>query len=220
MTTSIYMDKPTGWIPSDDSTDNHTRTISDLVGDTGYLRTQTRVLVQASHQMNQSTESLHIEALVQMHLTLANDRAKEPLAELLEILSDLGFSWRDIARLSGVSVPALRKWRHGGTPTGSNRKRVAMVVAFCDIAWEQYLIDDVAGWLETPLHPDAPISGLDLIEKERFDLALRAASDRMDNPESILNEFEPNWQENYQSRVEIFTAPDGLLGLRLAGEAN
>ena len=37
------------------------------------------------------------------------------------------------------------------------------LVAFCDIVREQYLIDDVASWLEVPLIPQVPITGLDLL---------------------------------------------------------
>ena len=95
-----------------------------------------------------------------------------------------------------------------------------MVVAFCDIAMDEYLIADVAGWLETPLHPKAPLTGLDLIEKGRFDLALHAASDGIEDPESILNDVDPDWKERYASPVEAFVAPDGLPGLRLTEGAS
>ena len=154
-------------------------------------------------------------SLDQLHRTTGNELAKKPLNSLLEVLNSLGFSWQDIARISGVSVPALRKWRHGHSATGANRQRVAMVVAFCRIAEETYLIEDVAGWLETPLHPSAPITGLDLMAEQRFDLALELADTWMQDPESVLDRFEPGWKEKYASQVEVFVAPDGLPGLRL-----
>jgi hypothetical protein len=39
-------------------------------------------------------------------------------AEVLQQLADLGFAWRDIARLVKVSVPAIQKWRQGQGMSG------------------------------------------------------------------------------------------------------
>lgn len=36
------------------------------------------------------------------------------MASMLSDLAELGFAWRDIARLVKVSVPAVQKWRKGG----------------------------------------------------------------------------------------------------------
>lgn len=150
-----------------------------------------------------------------LHSQSERDLTEKPLLKLIERLNSLGFSWQDIARISGVSMPALRKWRHGHSPTGINRQRVAMVVAFCRIAKEKYLIEDVAGWLESPLHPSAPITGLDLVAEERCDLALELVSTGLQDPESVLDRFDPGWKDRYGSQVEVFAAPDGLPGLRL-----
>ena len=123
---------------------------------------------------------------------------------------------RDIARVVGVSTPALRKWRLGGTATGENRRRVATLVAFCDIAGSRFSISDVACWLEAPLDPQTPLTGLDLMAGGRFDLVLQLVRDRDPDPQAVLDEFEPNWRDRYSSPVEVFTGPDGLPGLRLA----
>ena len=219
MTTKLDVENPTG---ASYEIEAPTRTVSELVEQsselverTGHLKNLTRILVQDSNELHQSITDFHMVALLELHRKMANDLAKNSMATLLGKLSDLGFFWHDIARISGVSVPALRKWRHGKPATGANRKRVAMVVALCDISQENYHIDDVAGWLETPIHQRAPISGLDLIAKERFDLVLELASTRMQDPELILDRFEPEWREKYSSPVEVFIAPDGLPGLRL-----
>ena len=143
-------------------------------------------------------------------------RAREPLGGLLDHLSDLGFSWRCIARVLGISVPALRKWRLGGRATGENRRRLATVVAFCDVARSRCHVSDVAGWLETPLHADAPVTGADLVAENRFDLILRLARDQGSDPEAVLDDFEPDWRDRYSSPVEVFAGPDGMPGLRLA----
>ena len=158
----------------------------------------------------------HAETLDAELRTKAQERSKEVLEGLLDRLSDLGFSWRDIARVVGVSVPALRKWRLGGTATGENRHRVATLVAFCDIAGERFCISDVACWLEAPLDPQTPLTGLDLMAGGRFDVALRLARNRDPDPQAVLDEFEPDWRDRYSSPVEAFTGLDGLPGLRLA----
>lgn len=217
MNTRVGIDRPTGASIIDYEIEAPTQPVMDkeLVEKAGHLRNQTKIIVSYLTYLHQSAQGLHNQALINLHNTTANELAKKPIGDLLNRLNVLGFSWQDIARISGVSVPALRKWRHGNPATGANRQRVAMVLAFCQIAEEKYYIDDVAGWLETPLHPSAPITGLDLIAEGRFDLALELASTRMQDPELVLDQFEPGWKGKYESQVELFIAPDGLPGLRL-----
>ena len=216
MRTTNALDAPTGAsIRLYQGVEAPTRTISEAVEDTGYLRNLTGLLVDDSLDLHDSAEQLHSEAL-DVHLrTLANQRVREELSALLEELSGLGFSWRDIARTSRVSVPALRKWRQGAPATGENRKRVATMAAFCNIARDEYHIREVASWLETPIHPDAPITPMDMIVRDRWDLVLRLAGTHGEDPELMLEEFEPGWRKRYESSVEIFVGPDGLPGARL-----
>lgn len=216
MTTTNAFDTPTGAsVRLYQGVEAPTRTIREAVEGVGYLRNQTGLLVDDSLDLHRSVEQLNSEAL-DVHLrTLANRRVREELSALLEELSDLGFSWRDIARTSRVSVPALRKWRQGAPATGENRKRVATMAAFCGIARDEYLISEVASWLETPIHPDAPITPMDMIANDRWDLVLRLASTHGQDPELVLDEFEPDWRKRFESSVEVFAGPDGLPGVRL-----
>ncbi len=195
-----------------------TRTISDVVDEVGNLKNQAKLLANDTSHLRWSAEGLHSDALAGELQKLTNQRAKEDLAGLLQELNELGFSWRAIARIARVSVPALRKWRMGSPATGDNRRRVAEIVALCQIACERYLLEDVVGWLETPLHTEAPITGLDLLADDRSDLVLRLACDHGGNPEKVLDEFEPGWRDHYTSSVEVFTAPDGLAGVRFADQ--
>lgn len=212
------IDQPTGASILEYGIEEPTPTIEDLVEGTGFLKNRAMIGLHESNDLYQTTQDLHRKALLELLYTTANQLAKEPLINLLEQLSGLGFSWQGIARLSGVSVPALRKWRTGNPAKGDNRYRVNLVVAFCQIAEDKYLIDDVASWLETPIHRKAPITGIDLIAEERFDLALDLACNIMQDPERVLDQFEPDWREKYRSRIEVFSAPDGLPGLRFAEE--
>ena len=216
MRTTSTFDPPTGAsVRQYQRVEAPTRTIEEAVQDTGHLRNRTGLLVDDSLDLHRSAEQLHSDALDKHLRSLANERAREELATLLEELSDLGFSWRDIARTSRVSVPALRKWRQGAPATGENRKRVATMAAFCNIAREEYLVHEVASWLETPIHPDAPIIPMDMIANDRWDLVLRLAGTHGQDPELVLDEFEPDWRERYESSVEVFAGPDGLPGVRL-----
>ena len=72
---------------------------------------------------------------------------------------------------------ATRRVSDGGEPAARRPRR-----ALCEIAEERYHIDDVAGWLETPVHPEAPLSGLDLMASERLDLVLHLAATGMVTP--------------------------------------
>lgn len=218
MTTSLIVDETTGSTIGRGVTRDQTRTISDLVEDVeyiGFLRNQARVLVNDSNYVHETTDQMHGHRINELLRSLTTQLTQEPLLSLLENLSDLGFSWRSVARLAGVSIPALRKWRRGESASGENRYRVARVVAFCELVGERYFIDNIAGWLETPIHSDAPVSGLDLLAEDRFDLALRLAGDQSTDPEQILDEVRPDWRERYSSEVEVFIASDGLPALRL-----
>lgn len=198
-----------------DAPETATRTIAELVDSAGFLRNRTRILLADSQEVHQSTSELHAETLDHLLRTTAARRLKDGLPHLLDYLNGIGFSWRDVARMAGVSVPALRKWRQGEAAMPENRLRVARLVALCDIACDQYLIDDPASWLETPIHEQIPIAGVDLLAAGRVDLALRLAADGGTDPQSVLDEFDPQWNTRYISNVELFIAPDGVPGLRM-----
>ena len=149
--------------------------------------------------------------------SLTARHAGERLSALLDRLGSLGFGWQDVARAVGASVPELRKWRRGESALDCGHQRAAQLVALCEIAAERCHIADVARWLETPLHHEAPISGLDLVAAGRLDLVLSLAQDRPDGPELVLDEFDPDWRAKYRSGVEVFPAADGMPGLRLVG---
>ena len=82
-----------------------TRTsLDDLVDEAGHLRNRSRLL-------NDDIAEVHNHALDVQLQARTDEAAKRSVIDLLSELADLGLSWRDIARLVGVSVPALRKWR-------------------------------------------------------------------------------------------------------------
>jgi transcriptional regulator with XRE-family HTH domain len=216
---TLLVDETTGAsIGLNGAEQSHTRTIAELVERVGYLKNRTRILVADSESVHNSTDVLHTETLETLLRSTASRLNKETLPDLLERLSALGFSWRDLGRVFGVSVPALRKWRNGEPASGQNRLRVARLAAFCEIVSDQYLNDDPASWLEIPLHIDAPVTGIDLLVMDRFDLAFKLAGDEGTDPGWVLDQVDPEWRDRYRSPVEVFIAPDGMPGIRPSEE--
>lgn len=192
-----------------------TRTIAELVDEVGWLNSRAGLHVQDAAQLHDETTQLHADALDEWLRARAEEHAAERLTDLLRSLGEAGFAWRDVARLVGVSVPALRKWRQGESATGENRLKVARLRALCELLQEKAMITDPVSWLEVPLVRDAPTCGLDLLAADRADLVFRRALHHGADPETILDEFEPAWRSTYCGAVEIFEAEDGLPGLRL-----
>ena len=72
---------------------------------------------------------------------------REP-RELLDVLAvERGLSWVDIARMVGVSIPALRKWRHGENVAPDNRRKLAQLTAFLSMIGTAPIVDPAA-WME------------------------------------------------------------------------
>lgn len=148
--------------------------------------------------------------------TAAAERGKDSVASMLGDLADLGFAWRDIARLIKVSVPAVQKWRKGEKASGESRARVASLLAACDLITRHYLVEEVASWFEMPLSPSAPVTPIALYAADRVDLVFELASGHAD-PEALLSEFDPDWRERYRSDFEVFEAGDGNRSIRMRG---
>lgn len=191
-----------------------TQTITDLVEEAGAVRSRVRILRDEVDELDQNASQLQISAFERELAQETVDEARRGIQGLLERLGGAGFSWREVARLVGVSVPAVHKWRAGGGSVPENRRALASLVALCNLLSRRFLIDDVAGWVEMPLVKDIPVTGLDLLVENRVDLVLRWAAHADADPEDILDEFDPDWRETYRSEYEVYTAPDGIPGIR------
>lgn len=177
-----------------------------LTEDIGFGRSRVRML-------HKDYDDLHHRSYFVEWQTRTRDCARSSVATLLEQIGSLGFAWRDVARLIGVSVPAIQKWRRGEGTSGENRARVASLVAACDLIAEHYLVEDLGTWFEVPLVVGVPLTPLDLYAAERLDLVFDHASGHTD-PEEILTAFEPEWRERYRTTFEVFRAADGELAIR------
>ena len=180
-------------------------TLSQLTDQIGFTRSAVGVL-------HDRVDDLH-QRLRAALLAARTERVKEGAAQLLEELADLGFAWRHIARLVGVSVPAVQKWRRGEKMTPDNQDRVATLLATCDLIRASF-VEDVASWFEIRILPSAPIRPMDLYASGQVDLLLDWVSQHETDPERVLTLFDPAWRERYTSDFELFEADDGELALR------
>jgi hypothetical protein len=177
-----------------------TRTTQELVERASRLRDSTRLLSEDVAEVHDSALHLQLSART-------DEAAKRSVIELLDELADLGIAWRDIARMVGVSVPALRKWRHGEPATGEHRRGVARLVAFVGVLNSDHLIQDVASWMEIPIG-ESHVTGIDLYAVGRAsDLLLYAAS-RIGS-DDLLDTFDPGWRTKIDHRFEIVAGGDG-----------
>jgi hypothetical protein len=182
------------------------RTLSELIDQAGHLSSRAQII-------HDDTADLHLNVIMQEWQSKSTDFVRQDMPTLLAQLADLGFAWRDIARLIGVSVPAVQKWRRGGAATGQSRFHAAAVLAACALIIEHYMVQDIASWFEVPVTFGCPVTALDLYAAKKPQLVFRLATGRAD-PEQILSAFDRDWRGIYRSSFEIFEAEDGGLAIR------
>jgi len=192
---------------------SRTRTIDEVVAEAGQLRSRSRLLGEDVAETNRQVSEVHHRVLAEQLDVKARGIAKRSVGEMLSELSDAGFAWRDIASLSGVSVPAVRRWRQGEAPTGPNRLAIASIVALVETLRDDHLVADVASWMEVPLVPDAPMTAIDLAVAGCAAEVVEIAASHS-TAEDVLDRWQPGWRERYRSEHEVFVAPDGELGTR------
>lgn len=164
-------------------------------------------------EASDATVRHHEEIVAELDRRAMLKVSKHDVPELLSELGRRGFSWRDIAAIAGVSVPAIRKWRTGGTYSPERRTQLGRTAGLCDLV-EEYLIPDPAGWLETPIVNDVPVTPMDLYLAGLEELVIDVASRRVSDPNRILGAFDPEWREKYRSDYEVFEASDGGLSIK------
>lgn len=132
----------------------------------------------------------------------------EPV-ELLNSLADKrGLAWSQIARLVGVSVPAVRKWRQGGSVSSEKRRRVAELSAFFDLL-DKLPVGDAASWLESSFSGgETMLTGLDIYQTQNGPLALLEFAGQRISLHEMLDQQLPGWRRDH--------AHDGLKVVRMA----
>lgn len=182
-------------------------TLSDQVGS---IRTQVR-------HLDGDTRALHEKTYIEDLDQRCRELSKANVTELLAKLNNLGFAWRDIARMVGVSVPALQKWRRGEKITGENRLKLANVLAIVEKVENDMMVVDPASWFEIPIKPGVSVTPIDLVSANKSILVFDLASDH-DTPDGVLDRFDETWRETFiDSAFETFVADDGIRSIRPRG---
>jgi transcriptional regulator with XRE-family HTH domain len=181
--------------------------LSQLTDQAGFIRSQARVLQEEIDDFHRQVRALL--------LARRAERVKETSVQLLDDLSDLGFAWRHIAAMIGVSVPAVQKWRRGEGMARENFERLALLLSICDLTRNSFFIPDPAAWFEVRIMPEVHVRPMDLFTAGHDALLLDWASGHEKVPERILDQTEPGWSERYATDFEVFEANDGELALRL-----
>jgi transcriptional regulator with XRE-family HTH domain len=180
----------------------------DLTERTGSLRTRTAIATEDVADTHHRAFQVQLE-------TRTADLAKRDPAELLGELAELGFAWRDIARMVGVTVPALRRWRNGDKPSGENRRAVAELLAFTRIIAENQIFEP-ASWMEVPIARGAPTTPIDLYVRKQLYIVFDLATSNI-QPEAALDLAEHGWRERYASDWEVGVAEDNEPYIRPKG---
>jgi transcriptional regulator with XRE-family HTH domain len=157
----------------------------------------------------------HGEVREQDLVDRTRDKASKSVANLLlELTTDRGMGWSDIAEVVGVSVSAIRKWRQGGEASPGSRMKLARIAAFLDLLERKAPIDDPASWMELdlPLAPGFYIRPLDLYVDGHEDAILDLAEGRQ-GAETVLDRVRPNWRDG-RSDFEVFADIDGQRSIR------
>lgn len=126
---------------------------------------------------------------------------------LTKLAVDWGMSWSSIARLCGVSLSDVRKWRCGKDLSPGDKIAVSHLLTFVGFLGE-LLIDEPASWLAMPLVSGYTVTAEDLYIESHTDQLLDYASGQTDLYE-ILDEFDKNWRTRYRSQYKLVKAGDG-----------
>lgn len=134
-------------------------------------------------------------------------QARSGVRELLDELAiNRGMTWSSIARLCGVSLSAVRKWRYGDDPSSDSRHAVARLIAFIGILAEMP-VSEPAAWLAMPMVSNYTITAEDLYVAGLADQLLDLASGQTELNE-VLNSYDENWRTRYRSDYKVIKAGD------------
>jgi len=178
-----------------------------LVQQAGWLRSRADALGQDVASIHQQVQSYDLD-----QRAAVKSRHGVP-ALLTELAVERGLAWADMARLIGVSVAAVRKWRGSGSASAEHRLELAKLTAFLDLL-EEYAIEDPAQWMEMrlPLPAGYVITPVDLYQRGKLTALLEYASQRR-NAVQILDEVDPRWRDS-RSDFETYDAQDGAKAIR------
>ena len=180
-----------------------------LTNKAGALRSDVGVLSEDVAQVHGDSLRLQFESR-------ADAAARRSPVRLLDELADRGFPWTSIARVVGVSIPAVRKWRRGNPISGDNRRNLALLVAFVGVLEEDYLVRDGASWLDMPL-AESSFTGIDVLAAGQAHALMQYAAGHISSSD-LLDSALPTWRDTLDDRFEVYEAQDGERAIRMRTE--
>lgn len=181
-------------------------TASDLVREVGWLRSRKDLFSGDVDDLHHEVQNYDLDQRAAV-------KARSGVPTLLVELADRGMAWADIARMVGVSVAAVRKWRSNGGAAPESRMQLARLTAFLDLL-EESAIEDPAQWMELtlPLPSGYPVTANDLYARGAYTPLLDYAAQRRTATE-VMDEVDDQWRIK-RSDFEVFTDSDGARSIR------
>lgn len=184
------------------STAQNTATLSVLADCYAKLSRPVKLLYRDVEDGRRNVRSLDLDGRT---AAKARSNAEDLLDELA---TDRGLGWSEIARLCGVSVSAVRKWRANAPISPERRRLLARLAAFLDLLEEAGPVDEPAGWLNMRLAEDHTVTAADLyIARQAEDLLEYAQGHLTIN--DLLDHWNPDWRTANRSDWAITDGPDG-----------
>lgn len=183
--------------------------IRNLVDDTFVTKLKWEDLEEPVRESHRKALKLDLEQRT-------SERAKLAPRAGLDALGDLGFAWRNVAALMGVSIAAVNKWRRGEGITGPNRLKLAKILALLDVL-KTHMIEEPASWLEMPIRDGVNLTPIDMLIANRYDLVLELAAYATagGDYQTILDEFDSDWRNSLVDKhFETFVDADGIVAIR------
>ena len=140
-------------------------------------------------------------------------KARSNAEDLLEELAtDRGLGWSEIARLCGVSVSAVRKWRANEPISPERRRLLARLAAFLDLLEEAGPVGEPAGWLNMRISEDHTVTAADLYIDKQVENLLEYAQGHL-SINDLLDRWNSEWRTTTHSDWAITDGPDGQRAL-------
>ena len=184
-----------------DSTAQNASAIAELTDAYGGLTGTVRLLSEGVEGGRRKVRSLDLD-----ERTSTKSRLSTELL-LQELSTDRGLGWSEIARLSGVSVSAVRKWRAGESISSDRRRSLARLASFLDLL-EEGPVSEPAGWLNMRLSDQTTVTAADLYIAGHPQDLLEHAQGHLE-VEQLLDRCAPDWRSASRSEWKIVELPDG-----------
>ena len=177
------------------------RAIAGLNESYRMLSGQARLLAEDVEDGRREVRSLDLGLRTNMKAAAGPDVLLEELA------IDRGLGWSDIARLCGVSVSAVRKWRSGGSLSPERLRALAKLAAFLELLEQSGPTGEPTRWLMMPLVEGHTVSAAELYHAGLEEDILEHAQGHLTLVD-MLSHWNPDWQADTRSEWTVVERPD------------